>query len=187
LREQAKCYFQNPAELTTGLDVINNTNLGYFQQPQRAEFFAMKGIFLSKLGLAEEANQAFSTAIQVDMNLANGWASWGQFNDDQFKEHPDDLSYAASAVNCYLNAAGIYKSSRSRKYLARVLWLLGFDNDTGVVTTSFDGYKGEMPTWYWISYIPQLLASLARSEARQAKHILIRIAKAYPQVSTTRF
>ena len=42
LREQAKCHYQNPNELTTGLDVINNTNLGYFGPAQKAEFFTLK-------------------------------------------------------------------------------------------------------------------------------------------------
>ncbi|KAI6902884.1 hypothetical protein KC355_g19338, partial [Hortaea werneckii] len=32
LREQAKCHYQNRSELTSGLDVINNTNLNYFGQ-----------------------------------------------------------------------------------------------------------------------------------------------------------
>ncbi|KAI7110942.1 hypothetical protein KC324_g19938, partial [Hortaea werneckii] len=43
LREQAKCHYQNRSELTSGLDVINNTNLNYFGQQQKAEFYTLKG------------------------------------------------------------------------------------------------------------------------------------------------
>lgn len=42
LREQAKCHYQQANELTTGLEVINNTNLGYFGPAQKAEFFTLK-------------------------------------------------------------------------------------------------------------------------------------------------
>jgi transformation/transcription domain-associated protein len=146
LREQAKCYLQNTNELAVGLEVINNTNLGYFQQPQRAEFFALKGIFLSRLGMNEEAHHAFSSAMQIDVNLAKGWAAWGQFNDKMFREKPDDFALGASSINSYLNAAGIYKNGRSRKYLARVLWLLGQDDASGSLSKAFDSYKGDSPT-----------------------------------------
>lgn len=58
LREQAKCHYQNMNELTTGLDVISNTNLVYFGTGQKAEFFTLKGMFLSRLKANDEANQA---------------------------------------------------------------------------------------------------------------------------------
>lgn len=177
LREQAKC-FEN-GDISQGLDVINNTNLGYFQALQRAEFFALKGKFLSKMGLHEEANHAFSTSIQIDAQLAHGWASWGSYNDELFREKRDSI-WAANAVNCYLNASGLFKNAKCRKYVSRILWLLANDFD-GNVFKSFELYKGEIPVWYWISFIPQLISALSRKEAKHAKHILIRIAKQYPQ------
>lgn len=179
---RAKCYFQTGHDLTAGLEVINNTNLGFFSLSQRAEFFALKGIFLSKLDHPEEANQAFSTAIQVEQKLSKGWSAWGQYCDDVFEVKREDLSLAANAISCYLNAAGICKNARSRKFLARVLWLLGFDDESGVLSNAFEAYKGEHSIWYWISFIPQLITSLTRPEAKHAKNILIRIARAFPQV-----
>jgi transformation/transcription domain-associated protein len=44
-----------------------------------------------------------------------------------------------------------------------------------------EAHKAEPPVWYWISFIPELISSLAGKEAKFAKSILIRIAKAYPQ------
>ena len=44
---------------------------------KKAEFFTLKGMFLSKLRAYEEANQAFATAVQIDLNLAKAWAQWG--------------------------------------------------------------------------------------------------------------
>ncbi|ORX57551.1 hypothetical protein DM01DRAFT_1302758 [Hesseltinella vesiculosa] len=180
LREQAKCYYQNH-ELTAGLDVINNTNLMYFKLQQKAEFFTLKGMFLAKLSQFNEANEAYVNAVQIDMSLPKAWAEWGKYNDRRFKENPEELNWANHAVSCYLQAAGIYKSAKSRKYLLRVLWLLSLDDEQGTISRGFESYKGEWPVWYWITFIPQLLSALNHREAKHACAILIRIAKQYPQ------
>ncbi|KAA8905830.1 FAT domain-containing protein [Sphaerosporella brunnea] len=181
LREQAKCHYQNPNELTQGLEVINNTNLGYFAAQQKAEFYTLKGMFLSKLKQKDEANEAFSLALYHDLKLPKAWAQWGHYNDQLFKENPSDMGPAGNAVSCYLEAAGLYKNGKARKLLGRVLWLLSLDDATASISAAFDAYKGDVPVWYWITYIPQLLTSLSHKEARLARAILIKIAKNYPQ------
>ena len=180
LREQAKCHLQNPKELATGLDVIANTNLVFFGNPQKSEFFALKGESLAKLGQYDHANSAFSTAVQIDVYLAKAWASWGHFNDSRYQDKPDDASFAAAAAVCYLHAAGLYKNHKSRKLLGRLLWLLAVD-DKGGVMNAFNNYKSDTPTWFWISYIPQLITALSQREAKYAAAILSKIAKSYPQ------
>jgi transformation/transcription domain-associated protein len=62
------------------------------------------------------------------------------------------------------------------------MWLLTQDDSQGSLAKAFEVYKGDLPTWYFITFIPQMLISLSRNEARISKSILIRIAKAYPQV-----
>jgi transformation/transcription domain-associated protein len=183
LREQAKCHYQNSSELASGLEVINNTNLMYFNAGQKAEFFTLKGMFLAKLGLHDEANQTFNLAVSMDMGFPKAWAEWGEYHDRMYKENPHDLNIAANAVSCYLQAAGLYKSAKVRKLLVRILWLLSLDDASGTVSKAFDGYKGEVPTWYWITFIPQLLLALSHREARYARVILMKIAKTFPQVS----
>jgi transformation/transcription domain-associated protein len=182
LREQAKCHYQNPSELSSGLEVINNTNLMYFNAGQKAEFFTLKGMFLAKLHLHEEANQTFNLAVSMDMGFAKAWAEWGEYHDRMYKENPADLSIAANAVSCYLQAAGLYKSAKVRKLLVRILWLLSLDDGAGTISKAFDSYKGDVPTWYWITFIPQLLLALSQREARYARIILMKIAKLFPQV-----
>ncbi|SCU81956.1 LANO_0B04676g1_1 [Lachancea nothofagi CBS 11611] len=181
LREQAKCHYQNMNELTTGLDVISNTNLVYFGTVQKAEFFTLKGMFLSKLRAHDEANQAFATAVQIDLNLAKAWAQWGFFNDRRLSEEPQNISFANNAISCYLQAAGLYNNSKTRKLLCRILWLIGIDDSTGTLASAFESFRGEIPVWYWITFIPQLLTSLSHKEANMVRQILIRIAKSYPQ------
>ncbi|EAA58803.1 hypothetical protein AN8000.2 [Aspergillus nidulans FGSC A4] len=181
LREQAKCHYQNPKELNSGLDVINNTNLNYFGAQQKAEFYTLKGMFLAKLNHVNEANEAFGVALYYDLRLAKAWSEWGQYSDQRFKNDPSDYELASNAVSCYLEAAGLYKNSKSRKLLSRILWLLSLDNDEGAVATAFENFKGDTPVWYWITFIPQLLTSLSHREARLCKAVLVKIAKLYPQ------
>ncbi|KAK4242261.1 hypothetical protein C8A03DRAFT_11533 [Achaetomium macrosporum] len=181
LREQAKCHYQNPEELSSGLDVINNTNLNYFSAPQKAEFYTLKGMFLEKLGQKDEADSAFGTALYFDITAAKAWAEWGYFNDRKFKENPSDLGAAKQALTSYLQAASSYKNHKSRKLIARILWLLSIDDANGTIASGFDDFKGEIFVWWWITYIPQLLVGLSYKEAPRVQNILLKIAKTYPQ------
>jgi len=181
LREQAKCHYQNPNELSNGLDVINNTNLNYFGPNQKAEFYTLKGMFLEKLGQRDEAAEAYGMALFFDIKLPKAWAEWGYYNDRLFKENPTNYAYAKNALSCYLEAAGLFKNPKSRKLLTRILWLLSLDDAEGTLSAQFDEYKGETPVWYWITFIPQLLTGLGHKEASKAHMILAKIAKAYPQ------
>lgn len=181
LREQAKCHYQNPKELQNGLEVINNTNLNYFSPSQKAEFYTLKGMFLEKLSQKEEADNAFGTALFFDIAAPKAWAEWGYFNDRKFKEHPTDTNSARQAITCYLQAASAYKNSKSRKLIARVLWLLSMDDANGSISTGFDDFQGETPTWYWITFIPQLLTGLSHKEATRVHSVLLKIARSYPQ------
>ena len=186
LREQAMSHYQKPDKLAEGLESISTTNLMYFAAGQKAEFLTLKGMFIAKLGHDDDANQAFAAAVQQDLNLSKAWAEWGRFNDRIFRQKPLEPSYAANAVSCYLQAAGLYKNRKTRKLLVRVLWLLSLDEQTGAISRAFESYKGDSPTWYWITLVPQLLLSLSHREARHARNILMKIAKMFPQVRLSR-
>ncbi|KAG6837441.1 hypothetical protein H0H93_009535 [Arthromyces matolae] len=180
LREQARCHYQKPNDLQAGLEVINNTNLMFFSASQKAEFHTLKGMFYARFGRSDEANHAFAQAVQLDMTQAKAWAEWGRWNDRMFKEN-NDLSHAAHAVTCYMQAAGQYKSSKSRPFLARILWLLSLDDNNLTVSRAFDTYKGDAAYWFWIPLIPQLLLSLSHREFKQARYVLMNLARLYPQ------
>ncbi|KAK1760697.1 hypothetical protein QBC47DRAFT_408753 [Echria macrotheca] len=181
LREQAKCHYQNPEELGSGLDVINNTNLNYFSAQQKAEFYTLKGMFLEKLNKKDEADQAYGTALYYDISAPKAWAEWGYFNDRKFKTDPTDHAAAKQALTSYLQAASSYKNHKSRKLIARILWLLSLDDTNGTIASGFDDFKGETPIWYWITFIPQLLSGLSHREGPRLQNILLKIAKSYPQ------
>ncbi|KAF2859739.1 hypothetical protein K470DRAFT_258588 [Piedraia hortae CBS 480.64] len=183
LREQAKCHYQNPNEMTNGLEVINNTNLSFFTPGQKAEFYTLKGMFLSRLGQKTEAHDAFGSALYFDIKLPKAWAEWGRYSDNLFSQSSGDLELAGNAIVCYLEAAGHYKSAKSRKLLSRILWLLSLDDSNGTLAKAYNKYQGDQPWWYWITFIPQLFANLGRSpyEAAIAHQILAVLAKSFPQ------
>ncbi|KAI1870649.1 uncharacterized protein JN550_005192 [Neoarthrinium moseri] len=181
LREQAKCHYENPEELSSGLDVINNTNLNYFNAQQKAEFYTLKGMFLEKLKQKDEADGAYGTALYYDISKAKAWAEWGYFNDRKFKDDATDLNSAKQALTSYLQAIGSYKDGKARKLIARILWLLSLDDANGTIASGFEDYKGETPVWFWITFIPQLLTGLGHKEAPKVHAILLKIAKSYPQ------
>lgn len=181
LREQAKCYLPNPNEYQTGLDVISSTNLFYFSSSQKAEFFTLQGMFFSKLGADSEAEKSFSRAVQVDLYHPKAWAEWGYFNDRLYQSNPQVIKHAATALSCYLQAASLYKNGKTRKILSRILWLMSIEDDTREISSAFENYKGETTTWYWITFIPQLLTALSHKEAKFSHDILIQVARAYPQ------
>lgn len=181
LREEARCRLQVPERLVDGLNLINNTNLIYFSTPQKAEFYTLKAMFYSALGQNDEADNCFSQAVQLDMNVAKAWAEWGRFNDKLFTSS-NDTKHAAHAVTCYLQAAGLYKNAKSRPLLTRVLWLLSNDDGAGNVGLSFTTFTGERAFWYWIHLVPQLLFSLSFQEGQHAIKLLLELAKLHPQV-----
>ncbi|GLU19769.1 hypothetical protein SLE2022_359970 [Rubroshorea leprosula] len=182
IREQAKAYLEMKGELASGLNLINSTNLEYFSVKHRAEIFRLKGDFLLKLNDSEEANLAYSNAITLFKNLPKGWISWGNYCDMAYKESRDEnheiwLEYA---VSCFLQGIK-YGVSNSRSHLARVLYLLSFATPNEPVGRAFDKFIDQIPHWVWLSWVPQLLLSLQRTEAPHCKLVLLKIATMSPQ------
>lgn len=179
IREQAKAYLEMKAEVTNGLNLINSTNLEYFPVKHKAEIFRLKGDFLLKLHDSENANIAYSNAISLFKNLPKGWISWGNYCDLAYKETNEEI-WLEYAVSCFLQGIK-FGISNSRSHLARVLYLLSFDTPNESVGKAFDKYLDQIPHWVWLSWIPQLLLSLQRTEAPHCKLVLLKIATVYPQ------
>ncbi|CAI9763537.1 unnamed protein product [Fraxinus pennsylvanica] len=179
IREQAKAYLEMKEELVTGLNLINNTSLEYFPIKHKAEIFRLKGDFLLKLNDGEGANVAYSNAITLFKNLPKGWISWGNYCDMAYRETREEI-WLEYAVSCFLQGIK-FGSPNSRSHLARVLYLLSFDPSNEPVGRAFDKYLDQVPHWVWLSWIPQLLLSLQRTEAPHCKLVLLKIATVYPQ------
>ncbi|CAL5373324.1 unnamed protein product [Camellia sinensis] len=179
IREQAKAYLEMKGELMSGLNLINSTNLEYFPVKHKAEIFRLKGDFSLKMNDCEGANLAYSNAISLFKNLPKGWISWGNYCDMAYKETHDEI-WLEYAVSCFLQGIK-FGIPNGRSHLARVLYLLSFDTPNEPVGRAFDKYLDQVPHWVWLSWIPQLLLSLQRTEAPHCKLVLLKIATVYPQ------
>uniref|UniRef100_A0A8C3CKA9 Transformation/transcription domain associated protein n=1 Tax=Cairina moschata TaxID=8855 RepID=A0A8C3CKA9_CAIMO len=170
IRQQVKCYLQlagvmGKNECMQGLEVIESTNLKYFTKEMTAEFYALKGMFLAQINKSEEANKAFSAAVQMHDVLVKAWAMWGDYLENIFVKERQ-LHLGVSAITCYLHACRHQNESKSRKYLAKVLWLLSFDDDKNTLADAVDKYCIGVPPIQWLAWIPQLLTCLVGSEGK---------------------
>ena len=79
LREQILSYnnVESEIERTAGLNLVNTTNLSYFDQSQKGELFRLKAIFLGSLGRTLKASQAYCHSVKICPTLSNSWISWG--------------------------------------------------------------------------------------------------------------
>lgn len=144
LDEQVKCFFEIPSQYRTAVDVINSTNLNYFPPLLIAQFFQLKGEFLTRLQSYEEANAAFSSSVTRYENLSKGWVGWGRFHDMRLQHQltasggldgmaadarKTSIQSAMYAMSCYLQAIKCQPEAKARKYLPRVFWLLNVDQN----------------------------------------------------------
>ena len=150
IRQQVKCYVQTAAslgknELQTGLDVIESTNLKYFSKDMTAEFYALKGMLLAQIGKSEEANKAFSAAVQMTDTLVKAWALWGDYLEAIFTKDNSgqvhNIKFGIEAITCYLHACRHQIESKARKYLAKVIWLLTYDDEKLQLAEAVDKYN----------------------------------------------
>nr|XP_018903777.1 PREDICTED: transformation/transcription domain-associated protein isoform X3 [Bemisia tabaci] len=181
IKQHVKCYLQMKSELQEGLEVIKCTKLCFLTKEMKAEFFALEGMLLSQTGRMEEANKAFSTAVQMHDTLVKAWALWGEHMETQFTQNPTDMATGAAAITCFLHACRHQNESKSRKYLAKVLWLLTYDNDKFALMDAVDKYSVGVPPVQWLPWIPQLLTCLVRNEGTLVLNLLTQVGRMYPQ------
>ena len=110
-----------------------------------------------------------------------GWLSWGNFCDNQF-ESTKDPNWGECAITCYAKAAS-FRSRTARRKLGRALWLVSFKDsqDNSNQAQLLVKEVSNLPSWLWISWIPQLISGLYLKEAEYLCNILERIAIDYPQ------
>jgi len=188
IRQQVKCYVQMAVsmgknELQEGLEVIESTNLKYFTREMTAEFYALKGMLLAQIGRSEDANKAFSAAVQMHDTLVKAWALWGDYLEHLFTRETAGrtIKYGVEAITCYLHACRHQNESKSRKYLAKVLWLLTYDDEQLQLAEAVDKYMIGVPPIQWLPWIPQLLTCLVRNEGKLILNLLSQVGRMFPQ------
>lgn len=190
VQEQAKAYMMKRSEHLHGLNLLNSTNMDYFQAPHQAEMVCLKAQFLHLLNENEAANATFSEALTLWSLCPDAWVNWGRFCDDRYmanrqeslaKQQKPDLSWLEFAATSYIQ--GIRLSGlEARMLVPRVLQLLMLDvHGSTVVGRSLISQAGDLPTWVWLPWVPQLLTSLQRDDCAVARRILLACASQHPQ------
>lgn len=168
-------------ELQEGLEVIESTNLKYFAKEMTAELYALKGMLLAQIGRPDDANKAFSAAVQMHDTLVKAWALWGDHLEQVFTKDARNIGIGISAITCFLHACRHQNESKSRKYLAKVLWLLTYDDDKLSLAEALDKYCVGVPPVQWLPWIPQLLVCLVRDEGKLVLNLLSQVGRMFPQ------
>lgn len=186
IRQQVKCYVQlasvnGKTELQEGLEVIEFTNLKFFTKEMTAEFYALKGMLLAQIGRSDDANKSFSVAVQLHDTLVKAWALWGDYLENLFTRDARQISIGVSAITCFLHACRHQNESKSRKYLAKVLWLLSYDDEKSSLMEAVDKYAVGVPPIQWLPWIPQLLMCLVRHEGNVILNLLSQVGRMFPQ------
>lgn len=188
IRQQVKCYLQMATmggqnELQEGLDVLESTNMGYFTKEMVAEFYALKGLLQSQLGRSDDANKSFSAATQLHDTLVKAWSLWGDYLESIFTRdgHTRQINIGVSALVCFLHACRHQNESKSRKYIAKILWLLTYDDDKSLLMDTLDKYAVGVPAIQWLPWVPQLLMYLVRYEGSVILNLLSQVGRIFPQ------
>ena len=82
--EQAKAYLLKREEYVHGLNLINSTNLDYFQSQHQADMLQLKAQFLQALGEEDAAHKCFSESVTLWALCPQAWAAWGRFCDEVY-------------------------------------------------------------------------------------------------------
>lgn len=87
------------------------------------------------------------------------------------------MSLGVSAIICFLHACRHQNESKSRKYLAKVLWLLSYDDSSNSLMEALDKYAVGVPPLHWLPWIQQLLCSLVQYEGTAILNLLSQVRK----------
>ena len=63
-----------------------------------------------------------------------------------------NINTGVFAITCYLHACRHQNESKSRKYLAKVLWLLTYDDDKSTLAEAVDKYNTGVPPVQWLPW-----------------------------------
>ncbi|KAL4854024.1 Transcription-associated protein 1 [Chlorella vulgaris] len=158
VREQAKAFLQKSEDHMQGLNLINSTNLDYFQPQHQAEMINLKAQFFAALGDSDAAHGMFSEALTLWPLCWEAWMAWGKFCD------------------------GILASTDARDLVPRLLQLLMVEPRGAETLGRAIAQKAvDLPGWIWLPWIPQLMTSLQRPEVAVSRRILSAAASSFPQ------
>lgn len=183
-----------PKQAQDLLEVIEATNLRYFTKENVAELISLKAHFLQLCGKYDDANHLYSFSIYLNDNQARLWGAWGDYltqafvnvsarQSDSAMFQKRSIETAESALIALLHAARHPNSEcKARKFIAKILWLLTYDNEKRTLFSTFDSYSSSIPAPNWINWIPQLITLLIRNDdtGKYVTNLMHQIVRQYP-------
>jgi transformation/transcription domain-associated protein len=112
----------------------------------------------------------------------DAWVNWGRFCDKRYlPTDPSTFHWLEFAASCYSQGIRLV-GSEARALVPRLLHLLMLDvNGNEYVGRPLMNQAGEMPSWVWLPWLPQLITSLQRPEMTVARRLLMSAAQYHPQ------
>lgn len=95
---------------TSGLYIINNTNLEYFNNEQKSEIFLLKSQFLYRLNYITESKASILQSIQTWLHNHEAWLTWGQFSAALFKKSIKESMFANSRISAIVSVESAIKN-----------------------------------------------------------------------------
>ncbi|CAF1588246.1 unnamed protein product, partial [Didymodactylos carnosus] len=183
MKQLIKCYLKLfPTMSTTDVqecsDLIDSTNLKYFNKDMISEYLCLKGQTYETCLRTDDANKMYSSSTQMCDTLARSWIQWGDF---LMKQQPTNISLIENSILCYLHACKDQIESKARKHIAKILWLLTYDDNKSTLSTCIQRYSTGIPAPHWLIWIPQLLEQVKRNENTCACDLLTELIRVYPQ------
>ena len=129
-------------------------------------------LFLDK---SDEANKAFSAAVQMHDTSIKAWALYGDYLEQVFTRDARQINLGVNAMACFLHACRHQNESKARKYLAKVLWLLSYDDENSSLMDALDKYSVGVPPILWLPWTPQLLNCLVQYEGHVILNLLCQV------------
>jgi hypothetical protein len=181
LREEIlPCLHSSIANLYKGINMINCTNLDFFDPVQRAELFRLKAHFQIRLGQMNESQESFAQSVQICPSYGKSWLSWAEYCYAAYeRSHHNDE--AQSVISCVMKGIEC-NSDVARSQISRVLWVVESAGEFKPAVASFLLHESQfVPVWVWIPYLPTLIASSARLGNEHITEIICKVAGHYPQ------
>ncbi|XP_072379030.1 transcription-associated protein 1 [Diabrotica undecimpunctata] len=185
VRQQVKCYLQNSSvnknDINEGLEVLSRTKMQYFSKEMTAEFYALNGLLFQLSNKSDEANKMFSAAVQMHDASTKAWALYGDYLEQIFTRDQRQINLGVNAMTCLLHACRHQNEAKARKYLAKVLWLLSYDDENSSLMEALDKYSVGVPPLLWLPWTPQLLNCLVQYEGNVILNLLCQVGRMFPQ------
>lgn len=78
---------------------------------------------------------------------------------------------------CFLHACRHQNEAKARKYIAKVLWLLSYDDEKNSLIEALDKYAVRVPPILWLPWTPQLLNCLVQYKGNVILNLLCQVSE----------